>query len=103
MTFIAHFFAGLFLGNCIPHLVSGVQGRPFPSPFANPPGRGDSSPLVNVLWGFLNLVLSLVLLVVAPIPIGLDTSLFVFLAGFLAIGTFSALHFGKVMARRRER
>jgi len=50
LVYPARFFAGVFLANAIPHFVSGTQGRPFPSPFASPPRRGDSSPAVNVLW-----------------------------------------------------
>lgn len=53
---LAYFFGGAFFTNAVPHLVSGLMGRPFPSPFAKPPGRGLSSAIVNVLWGFLNLV-----------------------------------------------
>ena len=52
--YLAYFFAGAFLANAIPHFVSGVCGRPFPTPFASPPGRGLSSPVVNVLWGTFN-------------------------------------------------
>jgi len=55
------FFAGAFLANTIPHFVHGISGDSFPSPFANPPGRGLSSPLVNVLWGLGNLVVGYVL------------------------------------------
>lgn len=54
-VYLSYFFGGAFLGNFIPHFVSGVSGRKFPSPFAKPPGRGLSSPLVNVLWGVFNL------------------------------------------------
>ena len=53
--YIAAFFAGAFLANAVPHFVSGVCGDRFPSPFANPPGKGLSSPTVNVLWGLFNL------------------------------------------------
>ncbi len=53
-TYVAYFFGGAFLVNAIPHFVSGVTGRPFPSPFASPPGKGLSSPIVNVLWGAFN-------------------------------------------------
>ena len=60
---IAYFFAGAFLVNAVPHFVQGVSGRTFPSPFARPPGRGESSPLINVLWGFVNLVVGYLLLV----------------------------------------
>lgn len=54
--FIAAFFAGAFLANFVPHFVNGVSGNPFPTPFADPPGKGLSSPLVNVLWALLNLI-----------------------------------------------
>jgi hypothetical protein len=59
--FIAYFFAGAFFTNGIPHFVSGVQGRPFQSPFAKPPGEGLSSSTVNVLWGSFNFVVVYVL------------------------------------------
>ena len=59
---IAYFFGGAFLVYAIPHFVSGVAGHPFQSPFATPPGEGLSSALVNVLWGFANLVIAYLLL-----------------------------------------
>ena len=55
---LAYFFGGAFLANTIPHLVNGISGRPFQSPFASPPGRGLSSPTVNVLWAMLNLAIA---------------------------------------------
>jgi len=62
-TWIANFLGGAFLVNAVPHFVNGISGRPFPTPFAKPPGRGDSSPVVNVLWGSFNAVVAWVLLV----------------------------------------
>jgi hypothetical protein len=59
---LSYFFGGAFLTNATPHFVSGVMGRPFQSPFANPPGEGLSSSSVNVLWGFFNLVVSYLLI-----------------------------------------
>jgi hypothetical protein len=53
---VSYFLGGAFLANAVPHLVSGMMGRPFQSPFAKPPGEGLSSSTVNVLWGFFNLV-----------------------------------------------
>jgi hypothetical protein len=44
------------IANAVPHFVSGVMGKPFQSPFSKPPGQGLSSSTVNVLWGFLNIV-----------------------------------------------
>jgi hypothetical protein len=58
---IAYFFGGAFLANTIPHLVNGMSGLPFQSPFASPPGKGLSSSTVNVLWGMFNLGVGYVL------------------------------------------
>jgi hypothetical protein len=60
--FPAYFFAGAFFANFVPHFVSGVLGRPFPTPFASPPFRGPSSPHVNVLYGLCNLAVAYALL-----------------------------------------
>ena len=59
---LSYFFGGAFFTNALPHFVSGMMGRPFQSPFAKPPGEGLSSSTVNVLWGFLNLVVGYVLI-----------------------------------------
>ena len=60
-SYIACFFAGAFLANAVPHYVHGVSGDKFPSPFAKPPGKGLSSPTLNVLWAFFNLAVGYVL------------------------------------------
>src|ERR1041385_2060599 len=59
--YVAYFFAGAFLVNAIPHFTNGVSGRPFPTPFASPPGQGESPAMINVLWGFFNLVIGYLL------------------------------------------
>jgi hypothetical protein len=53
--YVSYFFGGAFFANAVPHLVSGMMGRPFQSPFAKPPGEGLSSSTVNVLWGAFNI------------------------------------------------
>jgi hypothetical protein len=58
---VGWFFGGAFLANAIPHLVNGISGSPFQSPFASPPGQGLSSATTNVLWGMFNLVVAHVL------------------------------------------
>ena len=60
--FPAYFFAGAFFANFVPHFVSGVLGRTFPTPFASPPFRGLSSLRVNVLYGLCNLAVAYALL-----------------------------------------
>ena len=52
--YLAAFFAGIFLCNILPHFIHGITGKPFPTPFANPPGKGLSSPVLNVLWATIN-------------------------------------------------
>ncbi|MBU6453512.1 MAG: hypothetical protein KGS72_17160 [Cyanobacteria bacterium REEB67] len=60
--YVSYLFGGAFITNAIPHLVSGLMGRPFQSPFAKPPGEGLSTSTVNVLWGFFNLVVGYLLI-----------------------------------------
>ena len=59
--YVAYFFGGAFLANAVPHLVQGVSGNPFQTPFASPPGVGLSSSIVNVLWGAFNLLVGYLL------------------------------------------
>ena len=60
-NYVACFFAGAFLANVVPHFFHGISGDRFPTPFAHPPGRGLSSPTVNVVWAWINLVIGYVL------------------------------------------
>jgi hypothetical protein len=98
--YVLQFAAGLVIANGVPHFVHGISGSPFQTPFAKPPGVGESSPLTNVLWGFFNLALGLVLLR-AFAPNGVE-ELFGWLLvglGTLSAGIFLALHFGRVRAK----
>ncbi|MDE1152519.1 MAG: hypothetical protein PW788_08275 [Micavibrio sp.] len=93
---IAYFFGGMFFINSVPHLVRGVMGMPFQSPFATPPGEGLSSARVNVLWGFFNLLLAYVLLCrVGAFDVRAADNAAAFGAGMLLLGLFCAHHFGK--------
>jgi hypothetical protein len=56
--YVSYFFGGAFLANTLPHLINGISGRKFQSPFAKPPGQGLSSSTVNVLWGLFNLAVA---------------------------------------------
>jgi hypothetical protein len=94
------FLSGLLLTNGVPHFVQGVSGSRFQSPFASPPGVGESSPLVNALWGFANLAGGFVLLwffrpqssraVIGWIVVG---------AGALLAAVQLSTHFGKVRSK----
>jgi hypothetical protein len=93
---VSYFFGGIFLANAIPHLVSGMMGQPFQSPFAKPPGEGLSSSTVNVLWGFFNEVVGYLLTVrVGNFDLRSISDVLSLAVGALLISLFSARHFGK--------
>jgi hypothetical protein len=96
------FLSGLLLCNSIPHLCSGLQGHPFPTPFAKPRGVGDSPPLVNFLWGAANLLVGLLLLSRHMDGVGLNLDGGALLAGGLVAGGYLSQHFGRVMRARRH-
>jgi len=88
-------FGGAVLMNAVPHLVSGAMGRRFPSPFAKPRGKGQSSALVNVLWGSANLLVAyLILCRLGRFDIRDGAQAAAFGLGVLVMGLFCARHFG---------
>ena len=99
-TILASLGAGIFLCNSLPHLISGLRGDKFPTPFAKPSGIGNSSPLCNFLWGAFNLIIGCDLWSVAQFMIGLNSETFVFFVGFIFMGIFSSLHFGRVRNKK---
>jgi hypothetical protein len=92
-SYIAAFFAGAFLANVVPHFVQGISGNPFPTPFANPPGKGLSSPVINVLWSLINLIVGTLLFHAGQVSMASLPSLIVFFLGIALISIFSSLHF----------
>ena len=96
LDLIAYFFGGAFLTNAIPHLVAGLMGEPFQSPFAKPHGVGLSSSTVNVLWGFFNLAISYLLVCrVGDFALRDTADVAALGLGGLLIGLFAARHFGR--------
>ncbi len=99
MGYVALFFAGALLCNSLPHLVAGLQGMPFPTPFARPRGIGNSAPLVNFLWGAFNVCAGLGLLSRHPVAVGLNLDSLALAAGAVVLGSHLSRHFGKVRGR----
>src|SRR5580704_14038129 len=93
--YVACFFAGMFLANVVPHYVYGVCGDRFPTPFSKPPGKGLSSPTVNIVWALFNLVVGYLLFRVGMVSSGGYLALAVFLAGIAAISIMSSVNFAK--------
>ena len=91
--YIACFFAGLFLANAVPHFVHGISGNSFPTPFAKPPGKGLSSPTVNVLWALANLIIGYILLRVGEVSPTNIWTLLTFFAGIVFISIVLSITF----------
>ena len=90
------FFAGAFLANMVPHFTNGISGRAFPSPFADPPGQGESSPLVNVLWGSFNLCIGYILCRVGRFDVRRTRDVTIVGAGIILMAIMLANAFGAV-------
>jgi len=91
--YLAGFFAGAFLANMVPHFVHGISGDSFPSPFSNPPGKGLSSPTVNVLWGLGNFVIGYILYKVGKISHDNKLSLLIFFVGVVWMSIMLSITF----------
>jgi len=100
MEYLADFFAGAFLCNCLPHLIAGLQGAPFPTPFAKPRGVGLSSALTNFYWSLFNLLVGAGLCAAFPVPAQLSLATLAFAAGVVSLGSYLAVHFSAVRKAR---
>ena len=97
-VYLAWFFAGAFLANAIPHFVQGICGNRFQTPFASPPAIGESSAVVNVIWGLFNFAVGGGLLH-GFFPAELPPPLPLCIAGLIGAAVMAlwlANHFGKV-------
>ena len=79
------FLGGAFIANFVPHFVNGISGEMFPTPFADPPGRGLSAAFVNVLWALGNLVAGYLFLWGAKFSLANRTAPILAFIGFAAM------------------
>ena len=87
----------MFLANFVPHFIHGVSGDGFPTPFANPPGKGLSSPTVNVLWGLFNLVIGYLLYRGGKISNAKMLTVILFFAGVVTMSVMLSIAFVEKM------
>lgn len=95
--YIMAFFAAAFLTNFVPHFVNGISGIPFPSPFSNPPGKGLSSPLTNIIWAFINFIIGYLLLRFSRINSKNILALIVFFLGVIIMSIDLSITFADKM------
>jgi hypothetical protein len=96
------FIAGLLLCNSIPHVVSGLCGMPFPTPFSERPTIARSSPVVNFLWGTGNLFAATLILLKRLVLEEYSSGLLAFAVGFVVAGVFLSLHFENAQKNGRD-
>ncbi len=95
-AYLAYFFAGVFLANGIPHFVHGISGKRFSSPFAG----GESSAVVNVIWGMVNFVIGYALIFgVGKFVFGFTIDVLMVGIGALVTAVGLAWQFGRVRSR----
>jgi hypothetical protein len=99
-NYIACFFAGTILANVVPHFLHGISGEQFPTPFARPPGKGLSSPTVNVVWALINLVVGYLLFRFGNVWNGGNLALIVFFAGIAALSIWLSVLFAHLNRNR---
>ncbi len=89
------FLAGMFLFNAIPHFINGISGNSFPTPFADPPGKGLSSPELNVAWGMLSIALGCLLARYSILRHKTGANIVFFIIGAIAISFMLSLAFSE--------
>lgn len=90
MELLWYFVAGFFAWNGVPHLIKGITGQSHMTPFAK-----VSSPVVNVIWAFINLLISQFVLGLAT---GSGGFLWPWEASLLGINSWAFLAGGFVVA-----
>ena len=99
-VYIAYFFAGCFLANGVPHFVHGISGERFVTPFASPIGVGESSALVNVIWGLVSFLIGYVLVFrVGQFAFGFNPGVLMVGLGIVITSVFLAWYFERVRVR----
>ncbi len=94
MAYLGLLLAGMLLCNALPHLLAGLQGETFYTPWATPRRVGRSSALENVLWGSANLLVA-VFLIDRIFPKNVPHGLIILAIGFVGMGVGCAITFGR--------
>ncbi len=88
------FFSGMFLFNAIPHLVQGICGKRHMTPFSQ-----KTSPVINVIWGWANLLVGIWLFTNLDIKMMTGSIITAFLLGGFLISLFLSIFWSDPNAR----
>jgi len=94
-NYLAAFFSGAFLANCIPHFIHGVSGDKFPTPFAKPPGKGLSPSHINVIWAAFNILIGYILFISSKVQLHNYAGMAVFFVGAILMSLMLSKNFAK--------
>ncbi len=98
-AFLAYFFAGGFLANGMPHFIHGISGKKFRTPFSKPMTTGESSPVLNVIWGVVNFLIGYALVFgVGQFQFGFSLDALMLILGGIVMSVVLAL----ILTRMRE-
>jgi hypothetical protein len=99
-VYLAYFLGGAFFANGTPHFVHGISGERFQSPFAWPPGKGESPALVNAVWGLVNIAAGYALVFeVGDFVFGLTRGSFMVGLGALLASVCLSVYFQRIRSR----
>jgi hypothetical protein len=88
--YVFSFLGGMFAANGVPHFVKGVMGQKHQSPFGRP-----SSAVVNVCWGWTNLVVAAICLHFGHVRAHEYRAFVIFAVGALLMGLLLATTWSK--------
>ena len=91
-AFLAYFFAGGFIANGVPHFINGISGKKFRTPFSKPMTTGESSPVLNVIWGVVNFLIGFALVFsIGHFQFGFTLATVMLILGFVIMSVVLAL------------
>lgn len=94
LQLIGAFFSGIFLFNAVPHLVRGICGQRHMTPFAR-----SSSPTLNVIWAWINLIIGGVILKASHLLTWSFFDWLAFVVGGVIISVYLAVFWSNPEAR----
>lgn len=103
MELLWYFVAGFFTWNAVPHLVKGITGQTHMTPF-----KRVSSPVLNIVWSFVNVIIAAFILGMATGSGGfvlpwtvnpIDLNLWAFLGGGFVVSAYLANFWSNPNAR----